>query len=186
MKKGNYIIISGPSGVGKGTICKKIIEQLDIEYSVSMTTREKREGEIDKVNYYFTTKDDFEKRIKNDEFIEYAIYNNNYYGTLKKEVIDKINKGKNIICEIEVQGAKQVKELFPNSILIFIKAPSTEELKNRLINRKTNDEEDIERRIEIAQKENESVDFYDYVVVNDNLEKAVKEVKEIIEKKIIN
>ena len=186
MKKGNYIIISGPSGVGKGTICKKVIEQLNIEYSVSMTTREKREGEVDKINYYFTTKDDFERRIQNDEFIEYAKYNDNYYGTLKKEVLEKINEGKNIICEIEVQGAKQVKKLFPNSILIFIKAPSTEELKNRLINRNTNDKKDIERRIKIAQKENESIDFYDYVVVNDNLERAVSEVKEIIEKKILN
>lgn len=183
MKKGKFIVISGPSGVGKGTICKKIISDLELEYSVSMTTRQKRDGEIDGINYYFTTKEDFEKRIKNDEFIEYAIYNDNYYGTLKKEVIDKINMGKNIICEIEVQGAKQIKKLFPEALLIFIMPPSIEELRNRLINRHTNDLEDVERRIEIAKEENKYKDIYDYIVINDDLEKATNKVKEIIANK---
>ncbi len=183
MKKGKFIVISGPSGVGKGTICKKIISDLKLEYSVSMTTRQKRDGEIDGINYYFTTKEDFEKRIKNDEFIEYAIYNDNYYGTLKKEVIDKINMGKNIICEIEVQGAKQIKKLFPEALLIFIMPPSIEELRNRLINRHTNDLEDVERRIKIAKEENKYKDIYDYIVINDDLEKATNKVKEIIANK---
>ncbi len=183
MKKGKFIVISGPSGVGKGTICKKIISDLELEYSVSMTTRQKRDGEIDGINYYFTTKEDFEKRIKNDEFIEYAIYNDNYYGTLKKEVIDKINMGKNIICEIEVQGAKQIKKLFPEALLIFIMPPSIEELRNRLINRHTNDLEDVERRIKIAKEENKYKDIYDYIVINDDLEKATNKVKEIIANK---
>ena len=183
MKKGKFIVISGPSGVGKGTICKKIISDLELDYSVSMTTRQKRDGEIDGINYYFTTKEDFEKRIKNDEFIEYAIYNDNYYGTLKKDVIDKINMGKNIICEIEVQGAKQIKKLFPEALLIFIMPPSIEELRNRLINRHTNDLEDVERRIKIAKEENKYKDIYDYIVINDDLEKATNKVKEIIANK---
>ena len=183
MKKGKFIVISGPSGVGKGTIRKKIISDLELEYSVSMTTRQKRDGEIDGINYYFTTKEDFEKRIKNDEFIGYAIYNDNYYGTLKKEVIDKINMGKNIICEIEVQGAKQIKKLFPEALLIFIMPPSIEELRNRLINRHTNDLADVERRIKIAKEENKYKDIYDYIVINDDLEKATNKVKEIIANK---
>lgn len=101
MSKGLYIVISGPSGVGKGTICKRLIEDLKLEYSISMTTREKREGEIDKVNYYFTDKQDFEKRISNNEFIEYATYNDNYYGTLKKEVIDKLEMGKILFVKLK-------------------------------------------------------------------------------------
>ena len=186
MKKGNYIVISGPSGVGKGTICKQVVENLKLEYSISMTTREKREGELDGVNYYFTTKDDFKNRIKNKEFIEYAIYNDNYYGTLKKEVIDKINMGKNIICEIEVQGAKQIKKLFPFALLIFITPPSIEELRNRLLKRNTNDLDDVERRINIAKEEDKYKDIYDYVVVNDDLDKAILEVNNIIANKINN
>lgn len=180
MSKGLYIVISGPSGVGKGTICKRLIEDLKLEYSISMTTREKREGEIDKVNYYFTDKQDFEKRISNNEFIEYATYNDNYYGTLKKEVIDKLEMGKNIICEIEVQGAKQIKQLFPNALLIYILPPSFDELRNRLINRNTEDIDTINKRINIAKEEKKYMDIYDYVVVNDDIDIATDKIKKII------
>ena len=180
MKKGLFIVISGPSGVGKGTICRELLDKIDVNYSVSMTTRSMREGEVDGVDYYFTTKDDFEKRINNNEFIEYAKYNDNYYGTLKSEVEDKLNNGKNIICEIEVQGAMQIKKLFPDSVLICILPPSIEELENRLIKRNTNDKDDIKKRIEIAKKELEFADEYDFRVVNDDVDRAVDEIMEIL------
>jgi len=180
MNKGLYIVVSGPSGVGKGTICKRLIEDLKLEYSISMTTRDIREGEIDKVNYYFTNKEDFENRIKNNEFIEYATYNDNYYGTLKKEVIDKLEMGKNIICEIEVQGAKQIRALFPDALLIYILPPSFEELRNRLINRNTEDIDTINKRLDIANAEKEYIDIYDYVVVNDDIDVATDKIKKII------
>lgn len=178
--KGTYIVISGPSGVGKGTICKRLVDELDLKISTSMTTRNMREGEVDGIDYYFTNKDDFEKRIKNGEFIEYASYNDNYYGTLKKEVEDRLENGDNVICEIEVQGAMQIKKLFPNSILIYILPPSFEELRNRLIHRDTDDIETIEKRIDIAKKEKEYIDKYDYVVVNDDIDKAVNKIIGII------
>lgn len=178
--KGTYIVISGPSGVGKGTICKRLVDELDLKISTSMTTRNMREGEVDGVDYYFTNKDDFEKRIKNSEFIEYASYNDNYYGTLKKEVENRLEHGENVICEIEVQGAMQIKKMFPNSILIYILPPSFEELRNRLIHRNTDDIETIEKRIDIAKKEKEYIDKYDYVVVNDDIDEAVNKIIGII------
>ena len=139
-----------------------------------------RDGEVDGVDYYFTSREDFEKRIKNQEFIEYASYNDNYYGTLKKEVQDRLDNGKNVICEIEVQGAMQIKKLFTNSLLIYILPPSFEELKNRLIHRNTDDIETIEKRIDIAKKEKEYIDEYDYVVVNDDIDVAVNKIIDII------
>lgn len=181
--RGKYIVISGPSGVGKGTICKRLVEELGLKVSTSMTTRDMREGEVDGIDYYFTNKEDFEKRIKNNEFIEYATYNDNYYGTLKKEVEDKLNAGLNVICEIEVQGAMQIKKLFANSLLIYILPPSFEELRNRLINRNTDDIETIEKRIDIAKKEKEYIDEYDYVVINDDIDEAVNKIIDIIKNK---
>lgn len=178
--KGIYIVISGPSGVGKGTICKRLVEELGLEVSTSMTTRNMRDGEVDGKDYYFTSREDFEKRIKNDEFIEYASYNDNYYGTLKKEVQDKLDNGHNVICEIEVQGAMQIKSLFNNSLLIYILPPSFEELRNRLIKRNTDDIETIEKRIDIAKKEKEYIDKYDYVVINDDIENATGKIIDII------
>ena len=180
--KGTYIVISGPSGVGKGTIVKRLVDELGLALSTSMTTRDMRVGEVDGVDYYFTNKEDFERRINNEEFIEYATYNDNYYGTLKKEVQDKLDKGINVICEIEVQGAMQIKKLFSNSLLIYIMAPSIEELRDRLIKRNTETIDVIEKRIAIAKKEQEYVDNYDYVVVNDDLDVAVNEIKDIISK----
>lgn len=179
---GTYIVISGPSGVGKGTIVKRLVDELGLALSTSMTTRDMRVGEVDGVDYYFTNKEDFERRINNNEFIEYATYNDNYYGTLKKEVQDKLDKGINVICEIEVQGAMQIKKLFSNSLLIYIMAPSIEELRDRLIKRNTETIDVIEKRIAIAKKEQEYVNNYDYVVVNDDLDVAVNEIKDIISK----
>ena len=180
MKKGKFIVISGPSGVGKGTICSKLIPELNAWYSVSTTTREMREGEVDGVNYFFISKKEFKKRIKKGEFLEYNIYNNNYYGTSKKVVLEKMEEGINVFSEIDVNGAHNIKKIFPDALLIYIAPPSMEELKRRLIGRGTEDEETINRRLEIAEKEMQEVDFYDYVVVNDDLERATKEVKSII------
>lgn len=188
MRKGLFIVISGPSGVGKGTICDILMKNknIDLEYSVSMTTREKRDYEKEGVHYYFTNKTNFEKKIRNNEFVEYAIYNNEYYGTLKSEILSKINNGKNIISEIDVQGAKQIKKDFKNSLLIYLLPPSMKELKNRLIKRGTETSEEIEERLKIAVIENKNTYLYDYVVINDNLENAIKEIENIIKNKIID
>ena len=188
MGKGLFIVISGPSGVGKGTICEALMKNknIDLEYSISMTTRNKRDYEKEGVHYYFTDKNSFERKIRNFEFVEYAIYNNEYYGTLKSEVLDKINNGKYIISEIEVQGAKKIKKDFPNSLLLYILPPSIEELRNRLIKRGTESKEEIERRLKISIIENKYSYYYDYVIVNDKLEVAVKEIEKIIKNKIID
>lgn len=188
MGKGLFIVISGPSGVGKGTICEALMKNknIDLEYSISMTTRNKRDYEKEGVHYYFTDKNSFERKIRNYEFVEYAIYNNEYYGTLKSEVLDKINNGKYIISEIEVQGEKKIKKDFPNSLLLYILPPSIGELRNRLIKRGTESKEEIERRLKIAIIENKCSCYYDYVIVNDKLEVAVKEIEKIIKNKIID
>ncbi len=188
MGKGLFIVISGPSGVGKGTICEALMKNknIDLEYSISMTTRNKRDYEKEGVHYYFTDKNSFERKIRNYEFVEYAIYNNEYYGTLKSEVLDKINNRKYIISEIEVQGAKKIKKDFPNSLLLYILPPSIGELRNRLIKRGTESKEEIERRLKIAIIENKYSYYYDYVIVNDKLEVAVKEIEKIIKNKIID
>lgn len=184
MDKGKFIVISGPSGVGKGTICNKLINELNAWYSVSTTTRAPREGEVNGVNYFFVTKEEFEDKIKNGEFLEYNVYNNNYYGTSKKVVLDKMNKGINVFSEIDVNGAHNIKKIFPDALLIYIAPPSIEALRERLIGRGTESLEKIEQRLEIAKKELEEINFYDYVVVNDDIDKATNEVREIIKKKI--
>jgi len=180
MKKGKFIVLSGPSGVGKGTICAKLFKELNAWYSVSMTTRSPREGEKDGINYFFVTKEEFENKIKNNELLEYNCYNNNYYGTPKEKVLEKINQGINVFTEIEVNGAKNIKKLFPESLLIYIAPPSMEELKKRLIGRGTETIEVINKRLAIAEEEAKQQHIYDYVVVNDNLEKAIDDVRKII------
>lgn len=180
MKKGKFIVLSGPSGVGKGTICAKLFKELNAWYSVSMTTRSPREGEKDGINYFFVTKEEFENKIKNNELLEYNCYNNNYYGTPKEKVLEKINQGINVFTEIEVNGAKNIKKLFPESLLIYIAPPSMEELKKRLIGRGTETEDVINKRLAIAEEEAKQQHIYDYVVVNDNLEKAIDDVRKII------
>ncbi len=184
MKKGKFIVISGPSGVGKGTICNRLLSELNAWYSVSTTTRSPREGEVDGVNYYFITKEEFLKRIDAGEFLEYNYYNDNYYGTSKKIVMEKMEEGVNVFSEIDVNGAHNIKKIFPDALLIYIAPPSMEELKNRLIARRTDPIERINQRLAIAEEEMKQVGFYDYVVVNDDLDKATDEVRKIILKEI--
>ena len=184
MKKGKFIVISGPSGVGKGTICNKLFKELNAWYSVSTTTRSPREGEVDGVNYFFVTKEDFLKKIDEGEFLEYNYYNENYYGTSKKTVLEKMEQGVNVFSEIDVNGARNIKKIFPDALLIYIAPPSMEELRERLIGRGTDPIERINQRLKIAEEEMKQVGFYDYVVINDDLERATKKVKEIILKEI--
>lgn len=180
MKKGKLIIISGPSGVGKGTICDVLLKELNAWYSVSMTTRNIREGEIDGINYYFISKEEFKKRIDDGQLLEYNIYNDNYYGTPKDKVLEKLEQGINVFLEIDVNGARNIKNMFSDALLIYIAPPSIEELRERLINRKTDDLKTIENRMKIASEELKQVDFYDYVVVNDDLDEAIESVRNII------
>lgn len=180
LKKGKFIVVSGPSGVGKGTICNRLIKELNAWYSVSSTTRNPREGEVDGVNYFFITKEDFEEKIKNGEFLEYNVYNGNYYGTSKKIVLEKMEEGVSVFSEIDVNGAKNIKKIFPDALLIYIAPPSFDDLRERLIERGTETIEVINNRLKIAEEELKQIDFYDYVVINDDVDRATDEVKEII------
>lgn len=180
--KGLLIVVSGPSGTGKGTICKRIIEEVDnIELSVSMTSRSPRENEINGKDYYFVTKEEFEKNIKDNQFLEYAIvHSNQYYGTPKAKIEEKLNNGISVILEIDIQGALKVKEINKDAVFIFIMPPSMKVLKERLINRHTESEEKIMERFKTAYKELNEYKKYNYVVVNDDLNEAVEKVKAII------
>ena len=179
--KGVLIVISGPSGAGKGTICKELIEKHDNIYiSVSATTRSPRAGEIDGVNYYFLTKDEFKDKVESNGFIEYANVHGNYYGTPKLNVEKMLNEGKNVILEIDIQGALQVKENFEEGVFIFILPPSMEELKRRIIKRGSETEESLMTRFKNAYKEINYVSKYNYAVVNDTLDLAVSKVEAII------
>ncbi|WIV10796.1 guanylate kinase [Proteiniborus sp. MB09-C3] len=182
MGNGLLVVISGPSGVGKGTVCKRLLSDNDkISLSVSATTREARTGEIDKISYYFIDRKEFEDMVEKDEFLEYAYVHGNYYGTPKKYVLDKIDKGQDVLLEIDIQGALKVKEIYPDGVFIFIMPPSMEELKKRIVNRGTETEEAIARRFETAYKEIEYVFKYDYAVFNDEIGVAVKKIESIIE-----
>ena len=179
--KGNLLIISGPSGSGKGYIASKLIENYNnYSLSISATTRDIRPGEVDGVNYFFKTKDEFKKMIENGELLEYAEFVGNFYGTPKQFVLDKINNGQNVLLEIEMQGALKVKEIFPDSLLIFIAIPSLEELKYRLKNRGRETDEDIEKRIKQAKIDISYADKYDYVVMNDDIKKVLEDFNDII------
>jgi len=182
MANGLLIVISGPSGVGKGTVCKRLLSNnKNINLSVSATTRQARAGEIDKVSYYFISKEEFEKMVEKGEFLEYAYVHGNYYGTPKKYVLDKVKNGQDVLLEIDIQGALKVKEIYPDGVFIFIMPPSMEELKKRIINRGTETEEAIAKRFEAAYKEIEYVFKYDYAVLNDEVENAVKKIEAIID-----
>ena len=180
--KGKLIVVSGPSGSGKSTATKLVGDMLQIPLSISATTRSPRAGEIDGKDYFFLEKEDFEKRIANEEFYEHALVHGNYYGTLREEVESRINSGQNVILEIDVQGGIIVKEKNSEAILVFFKAPNMEVLAKRLEDRKTDTKDVIELRLANAKKELEYEKEYDYTVVNDNLEKACQELINIINK----
>ena len=174
-------VISGCSGVGKGTVINKFMERnKDFILSVSCTTRKPRQGEVEGVHYFFLTKEEFEQNIKDDKFLEYAQFAENYYGTKKKYIKQKFEEGFNIILEIETNGALQVKEKMPEAVLIFIAPPSLEELEQRLRGRHTEDEETIQKRLAQVKIELERSKKYDYVVINDNVDRAVEEIESIV------
>lgn len=174
-------VISGCSGVGKGTVINKFMERnKDFILSVSCTTRKPRQGEIDGVHYFFLSKEKFEQNIRDDKFLEYAQFAENYYGTKKKYVKQKFEEGYNIILEIETNGALQVKEKMPEAVLIFIAPPSVEELEQRLRGRHTEDESTIQKRLAQVKTELERSEKYDYVVINDNIDRAVEEIESIV------
>ena len=180
--KGLLIVISGPSGVGKGTVCRELVKQntTDIEISVSATTRKPRDGEIQGVSYHFKSKNEFEDMIKLEQFLEYAKVYDNYYGTPKAYVMDRLKKGNDIVLEIDTQGAMQVKRNFPEGIFIFIMPPSFEELKRRIIDRGTETKEDIKKRLRSTYEEVKLARNYDYVVFNDEVSSAVEKIYSII------
>lgn len=180
MTKGSLFIISGPSGTGKGTVCNELIKQNNIFLSVSATTRDKRIGEKEGVTYFYTTKEQFEDMIKKDMMLEYAVYGGNYYGTPKEAVENMLKEGKNVILEIEAQGALKVKEKMPEAIMIFIVPPSIAELRERLKKRGREGDAEIEKRLETAKWEFSQCPKYNYVLVNDNLENCVKNTLDII------
>lgn len=181
MTKGSLFIISGPSGTGKGTVCKELVKYDNIYLSVSATTRDMRVGEEEGVTYFYITKEEFSDMIKKDMMLEYAEYSGNYYGTPKKQVEKMLSEGKNVILEIEAQGALKVKEKMPEAVMIFIVPPSIKELKRRLSKRGREDAEEIEKRINTAKWEFSQCPKYNYVIINDNLEDCVKDTLEIIQ-----
>jgi len=181
LKKGLLVVLSGPSGVGKGTVRSEVLKYFNSWYSVSVTSREKREGEIEGKDYFFVTREEFEQKIRDNEFLEYNIYNGNYYGTLKSKIDEKLEKNIDVFVEIEVNGAKNIKNVYEDSILIYILPPSMEELEERLRNRDTEDEEAIRNRMNIAKEELKELNIYDYVVINDKVEDTVLKIKNIIE-----
>lgn len=188
MKKGFLIVYSGPSGVGKGTILKELlpIKSLKLCYSVSMTTRKPRVGEVDGKDYFFVTKKRFAEAVENGELLEYAKFVDNYYGTPKKFVEEMTEKGKNVVLEIETIGAKKILKKYgdENVVSIYILPPSMKELKSRLKARGTESDEVIKKRISKARREIEKLDMFDYVIVNDDLKTAIKDVKNIIKQEM--
>lgn len=181
MHKGSLIVVSGFSGAGKGTIMKKLVSETeDFALSISMTTRTPREGEQHGKEYYFVTKEVFEENIANDGLVEYACYCGNYYGTPKSYVDEMLSAGKNVLLEIEMQGAMKIKEKFPEAVLLFVMPPSAKVLYERLVGRGTETKEVIDKRMARAVEESQGIEQYDYIVVNDDLDTCVEEVKAIV------
>ena len=181
MSKGVLTVVSGFSGAGKGTVMKRLIQKYDdYALSISVTTRNPREGERDGIEYFFKTKEEVEAMIENDEFLEYARYVDNYYGTPRFYVEEMLAKGKNVILEIEIQGAMQIKSKNPEAVLVFVTPPSFEELRNRLVGRGTETADVIESRLRRASEEAEGMPSYDYILVNDQVEDCVDRLHQII------
>ncbi|MGY3713974.1 guanylate kinase [Sutcliffiella cohnii] len=182
IERGLLIVLSGPSGVGKGTVRKAIFskDDVDFEYSISMTTRKPREGEVDGVDYFFKSKEEFQSLIEQDKFIEWAEYVGNYYGTPVDYVEQCLSQGKDVFLEIEVQGALQVKNKFPEGVFIFLAPPSLSELKKRITTRGTETADLINNRMTVAKEEIEMMDAYDYVVENDEVDLACSRIQSIV------
>ena len=182
-KKGILAVVSGFSGAGKGTVMKRLLDGYPDRYalSISATTRTPRPGESNGREYFFVSKEEFEEMIRADALVEYAQYVGNYYGTPKEYVLQQLNQGKDVILEIEIQGALKVKAAYPDTLLLFLSPPSAGELKSRLVNRGTEDESVIASRLSRAWQEAQGVEQYDYFVINDGLEECVREVHSIIQ-----
>ncbi|WP_352397131.1 guanylate kinase [[Clostridium] aminophilum] len=179
--RGVLAVISGFSGSGKGTLMKALLEKYDnYALSVSWTTRKPREGEEDGVSYFFRTQEEFDRHIEEDGFLEYARYVDHSYGTPKQYVFDQLDQGKDVLLEIEMQGALQVKEKYPDTVLIFVTPPSAEELKRRLVGRGTEDMETIKKRLARADEESKGMEQYDYLLVNDSIERCAEELHGVI------
>jgi guanylate kinase len=175
-------VVSGFAGTGKGTVMKELLGRYDsYALSISATTRNPRPGEVDGREYFFKTKEEFEQMIANNEFVEYACYVGNYYGTPKKYVQEQLEAGKDVILEIEIQGALNIKSQFPNALLLFIAPPSADVLKARLVGRGTESEDVIEQRLARAVEESKGIENYDYLVVNDDLDECVETVHQMIQ-----
>jgi len=183
MNKGKLIVLSAPSGCGKSTIVEKLmVSRCNLKFSISATTRKPREGEVDGVHYFFVTRDKFMDMVDADEFLEYAIYVDNCYGTPRKPVEEGLDAGCDVILDIEYQGAFQVREKYPEALLVFLMPPSFEELEKRLIARGKDSVEVIRERLETAKIECAQADKYDYIIVNDEVDRAVSEFISVIEK----
>lgn len=181
-RKGILMVLSGFSGAGKGTLVKGLLGKYDnYALSVSATTRKPRPGEEDGREYFFRSVEEFERMIEENAFIEYAKYVDNYYGTPKEYVQQKLNEGKDVILEIEIQGALKVKKEFPDTLLLFVMPPSAEQLRERLIGRGTESEDVIASRLARAVKEAEGIEAYDYLVINDDLDTCISQLHEIIQ-----
>lgn len=181
MSKGFLLVLSGPSGSGKGTVSEALMaKNEEVKFSTSVTTRKPRVMEVDGENYFFKTEEEFKEMVKNDELLEYAHVHTNYYGTPKEFVFQEIEKGEIVLLEIDVQGALQIKEKYKEAVFIFLLPPTMEELKQRIVNRSTESEKDIETRFSNAFKELDFVGEYDYFVVNDKVEQAVLDIENII------
>lgn len=182
LKKGKVIVISAPSGTGKTTVCRKLLEQNpDIVFSVSYTTRQRRTTEVDGKDYYFVSEHKFKELVKQNKFVEWAKVHNHYYGTPKEPVIKAINSGKNILLDIDVQGGKKIKKIFPDGVFIFLLPPSWTDLKQRIIRRGQDNIKEIKLRLRNVVKELKYVKYYDYIVINDKLDNTIKVISDIIQ-----